>query len=156
VKGSSEALPPKLKVAIATVQGMVFGTVPVILAFDSSPDQWPTDAFQIQDAVVQAHDLRVTLAYGGGCRTHDVKAVAWGGWMESDPVQVRLFLSHEDFEDPCDAWIVREFSFDLIPLKSAYEGSYGVGEPGTTTLILLLSDPMLASPQGARRLEYRF
>ena len=76
--------------------------------------------------------------------------------MESFPVQVRLFLSHEDFDDPCDAWITREFSFDLIPLKIAYQASYGVSEPGKTTLILLLEDPLLASPQGARRLEYVF
>ena len=76
--------------------------------------------------------------------------------MESNPVQTRLFLSHEDFDDPCDAWITREFTFDLIPLKLAYEASYGAAVPGSTTLVLLLADPMLASPMGARRLQYVF
>lgn len=76
--------------------------------------------------------------------------------MESNPVQVRLFLSHEDFDDPCDAWVTRDFKFDLVPLKIAYQASYGVGEPEKTTLILLLADPLLASPLGARWLEYRF
>jgi hypothetical protein len=76
--------------------------------------------------------------------------------MESLPVQVRLFISHDDYDDPCDALVTREFSFDLLPLRLAYEGSYGAGPPGETTLKLLLEDPMLASPQGARVLEYKF
>ncbi len=156
VKGSSEALPEALKVAVGTVQGMVSGTLPIIVNFDTGPSFWPQDPFQIQDAGVSGHSLQVRLAYGGGCRSHDVRVVAWGGWMESSPVQVRLFIAHEDFDDPCDAWITRDFAFDLVPLKLAYERSYGVGEPGKTTLILLLADPMLASPMGARYLEYLF
>ncbi|NNM06524.1 MAG: hypothetical protein HKO65_15630 [Gemmatimonadetes bacterium] len=156
VRGSSEALPHELKTALATVQGLVSGTLPIIVNFDTDPSLWPGDAFQIEDAVIVGQSLQVRLNYGGGCRTHDVKLISWGGWMESDPVQNRLFLSHEDFDDPCDAWITRDYTFDLIPLKIAYQESYGVGQPGTTTLILLLEDPMLASPQGARRLEYVF
>jgi len=156
VLGSSEALPLELRSAVSTVVGMVSGIIPLIVNFGTTPASWPGDAFRIEEATISGHSLELVLSYGGGCRLHDVKAVAWGGWMESDPVQVKLFLSHEDFDDPCDAWITREFSFDLVPLKTAYEGSYGVGEPDKTTLVLLLEDPMLASPQGARRLEYRF
>ena len=156
VRGSSEVLPQGLKTAVATLHGMVSGTVPVIVNFDTNPASWPQDPFQIQEAVVSGHTLQIRLSYGGGCRSHDVKAVAWGGWMESNPVQVRLFLSHEDFDDPCDAWVTRDISLDLVPLKIAYQAGYGVEEPGETTLILLLEDPMLASPLGARWLEYRF
>ena len=156
VQGSSEALPRGLKVAIETLLGMVSGILPVIVDFDTTPASWPQDPFQIEEAIVSGHSLQIRLSYGGGCKTHDVKAVAWGGWMESNPVQVRLFLSHEDFDDPCDAIVTREFNFDLVPLKIAYQGAYGVAEPESTTLILLLADPMLASPQGDRWLEYQF
>jgi hypothetical protein len=156
VKGSSEALPQALNVALGTVLGMGSGTVPLIVDFLTNPSSWPNDAFRIESAAVVGHNLQLTLSYGGGCKTHEVKALAWGGWMESFPVQVRLFLSHEDFDDPCDAWITRDFSFDLVPLKLAYQESYGVGQPGETTLKLLLEDPILASPQGARVLEYKF
>ena len=156
VMGSSEALPQELRSALSTVMGMVSGTIPVIVSFETTPASWPGDPLQIQTAAISGHDLKMELSYGGGCRLHDVKVVAWGGWMESDPVQIKLFLSHEDFDDPCDAWITREFTFDLVPLKVAYEGSYGVGEPDKTTLVLLLEDPMLASPLSARWLEYRF
>jgi len=156
VQGSSEVLPQDLKVAVGTLMGMVSGTLPVIVDFDTTPASWPQDPFQIEEASVTGHTLHISLSYGGGCRAHDVKTVAWGGWMESNPVQLRLFLSHEDFDDPCDAWITRDFNFDLVPLKIAYQVDYGVADPGSTTLILLLADPMSASPQGARWLEYQF
>jgi len=156
VQGSSEVLPQGLKVAVGTLQGMVSGVLPVIVNFDTNPTGWPQDPFQIQEAVISGHTLQIRLSYGGGCRIHDVKVVAWGGWMESNPVQIRLFLSHEDFDDPCDAWLTRDFGFDLVPLKIAYQASYGVAEPGSTTLILLLADPMVAGPLGARWLEYHF
>lgn len=156
VKGSVGALPQGLNVALGSVQGMVFGTLPLVVNFLTNPSSWPKDGFRIENAGVAGHNLQLTLSYGGGCKTHDVQVVAWGGWMESFPVQVRLFISHEDFDDPCDAWITEEFSFDLVPLKLAYEESYGRGQPGETILKLLLEDPMLASPLGARVLEYRF
>lgn len=156
VKGSSGALPQALNMALGTVQGMVTGTLPLIVNFQTDPSFWPNDGFRIENVAVVGDNLQIALSYGGGCKTHDVKAVAWGGWMESFPVQVRLFISHEDYDDPCDAWITKEFSFDLVPLKSAYQESYGVGQPGETTLKLLLEDPMLASPQGARVLNYKF
>jgi hypothetical protein len=156
VKGSSGALPQSLNVALGSVQGMVSGTLPLVVDFHTNPASWPDDGFQIQNAGVVGQSLQLTLSYGGGCEAHDVQVVAWGGWMESLPVQVRLFISHEDFDDPCDAWITEGFSFDLMPLKLAYEESYGMGQPGETTLKLLLEDPMLASPLGARVLEYKF
>jgi hypothetical protein len=156
IRGSSEALPSALRVAVATVHGLVGGTLPLIVDLSTHPDSWPRDPFQIQNAEVGGDLLDGRISYGGGCRVHDVKGVAWGGWMESNPVQVRLFLSHEDFDDPCDAWVTRDFRFDLGSLKKAYQDEYGVGLPGTTTLILLLEDPLLASPLGARILEYVF
>ena len=96
------------------------------------------------------------LTYSGGCEIHDVWAVAWGGWIESSPVQVWLFLSHDDHDDACDGVIQRTFRFGLETLKTAYEASYGIGEPGGTTLVLLLEDPQLSGPPGVWSLEYRF
>ena len=155
VKGSSEALPQALKVAVGTLQGMASGTLPIIVDFETSPDRWPEDLFHTENATLSGHTLDLRLSYGGGCRTHDVKVVAWGGWMESDPVRVKLFISHEDFDDPCDAWLTKDYSLDLVPLKLAYEKSYGVAEPGATTLILLLAEPMTSS-LSTRILEYQF
>lgn len=156
VRGSSVAFPDDLRSAIGTVKGLVWGTLPTVVNFDTDPTAWPSDGYQIQDASVFGDILQVRLSYGGGCAKHDIQLVAWGGWMESDPVQVKLFLSHEDFDDPCDAWITEDYRFDLLPLKGAYEQAYGAGVPGTTTVILQLADPQLASPIGSRTLEYVF
>lgn len=44
--------------------------------------------------------------------------------MESYPVQVNVLLSHEDNDDPCDAWITEEMAFNLSPLKKAWQEQY--------------------------------
>jgi hypothetical protein len=44
--------------------------------------------------------------------------------MESYPVQVNVVLSHEDNDDPCDAWITEEMVFNLLPLKKAWQEQY--------------------------------
>jgi len=44
--------------------------------------------------------------------------------MESYPVQVNVVLSHEDNDDPCDAWITEKMVFNLLPLKKAYQEHY--------------------------------
>ena len=156
IRGSSEVLPEKLRLATGALQGMASGTLPIVVDFETTPPDWPRDPLEIQDASILGQTLRVRVAYGGGCQVHDLGVVAWSGWMESSPVQVRAFISHEDFDDPCDAWITRELEVDLGPLKLAYQDAYGTAPPGETTLVLWLADPMLMNPQGARRLEYVF
>lgn len=155
VRGSSEVLPRDLKVAVGTLQGLVSGTLPIIVDFKTNPESWPEDIYSTREATVSGHSLDLQVSYSGGCLAHDVKVLAWGGWMESSPVQVRLFISHEDFDDPCDAWITKDYVIDLVPLKLAYEKSYGVGEPGETTLVLLLAEPPWSS-MSTRVLEYQF
>jgi predicted Zn-dependent protease with MMP-like domain len=156
VQGSSERLPQSLREAVGTLQGMASGVMPVVVDFESPADGWPRDPLQIRAAAVQGGALEIGVDYGGGCRTHNLQAVAWGGWMESDPVRVRLLLAHEDFDDPCDALIHRDLRFDLSSLQAAYREAYGTESPGETTVVLLLEDPMMAGPLSARVLDYVF
>ena len=76
--------------------------------------------------------------------------------MGSDPVQIRVFLSHDSFDDPCLAVITEERSFDLEPLKRAYRRSYGVGSPGATTLVIHLENHTGDGLPLQRSLEVRF
>lgn len=156
VEGSSEAFPQDLRVAVSTVLGMASGTLPVIVDFVSDPSSWPGDPYQIEAAEVSGQSLMLRVAYSGGCKVHDLKAVAWGGWIEESPIEVGLFLAHEDFDDPCDAWVTRDLYFDLGSLRLAYEESHGQGEPGATTLILVVENPLDPGPQDPRRLDYSF
>jgi hypothetical protein len=155
-QGSSQALPPTLGEAVAALHGLVSGTLPVVVDPATRPESWPRDPFQMGTTRVGGDLLEIAVTFAGGCRTHAFRVVAWGGWMESYPVQLRLFLSHEDAGDPCKALLSRGLRFDLGPVKKAYQAAYGIGEPGKTTVVLLLEDPLLMSPLGSRRLEYVF
>jgi len=156
VRGSSEVLPEELREAVSSLLALMQGPRPLLVNFTRAPESWPSDPLFIETPGVEGDELLVRVGYGGGCKVHLIQGVAHGGWMESDPVQVRVLLSHEDFDDPCDAFLTEDLRFDLNSLKWAYQDAYGVGEPGATTLRILLEDPRLASPMGAWTLDYRF
>ena len=63
--------------------------------------------------------LEINVSYGGGCEEHVFKLIA-SSFMESNPVQVNIVLSHEDNDDSCDMWIIETYIFNLIPLKESY------------------------------------
>ncbi len=155
-RGSSEALPGNLGDAVARVHGLLLGTIPIVVSPQTKPERWPSDPATLQDYVVSGDRLDVRVSYSGGCAGHDFKLVAWGGWMESYPVQVRALLSHDAKDDPCDAIVSRDLSFDLQPLKRAYQDSYGIGDPGSTALILSLANPDWASSLSGYQIEYVF
>lgn len=157
VRGSSEALPPDLRDAVSQVHGLISGATPIVVAPQTDPEKWPRDLLLgLESLRIEGDRLRFEVRYGGGCVPHDFKLVAWGGWMESFPVQVRAFLSHDGKNDPCDAIVTRALSFDLRPLKRAYQESYGVGDPGSTTLVIDLVNPVSFSSLSGFRLEYVF
>ena len=91
------------------------------------PDCHASDGFatEVASASVTGDTLTLTVSYGGGCETHEF-ALCWpdGAFMESDPVQVALELWHGGPPDACDAWITEDRTFDLTPLKEAWQAAY--------------------------------
>lgn len=154
VRGDSGTLPPLLLRAIDTLLGMVNGRLPIIVALEADPDAFPNDPLFVDDAQVVGQSLEASVSYGGGCASHEIDLVAFGGWLESFPVQVNVFLSHEDNGDPCDAQLSEVRTFDLRPLAEAYRSAYGPGDPGETVVVLRLRDPTQSG--GVRVIEYRF
>jgi len=155
-QGDSEVLPAEVKTAVAALHGVMSGTLPLIVGLDTQPRLWPQDPFSVEETSVAGDVLRVKVQYGGGCARHEIQGVAWGGWMESFPVQVRVFLTHEGFDDPCDAFITEDRYLDLGPLKRAYRKSYGSQAPGTATLVIRLENHSGDGPALQRTVEYRF
>jgi hypothetical protein len=155
-RGCTTTLPMALQAAVNALQGVVDGRLPVVVDFDTQPHLWPQDPYSMLDASVAGDVLRVRVQYGGGCNPHEFQVVAWNGWMESYPVQVRVFLSHDAFGDQCRALITEERYFDLDPLKRAYRRSYGTGAPGATILVIQLENHTLEGPPHRRSLEFRF
>lgn len=98
------------------------------------------DRYEFRGARLDRDILEMDVSYGGGCADHDFYLIAQRSFKESFPVQNDLTLKHEDYDDPCDAWISTTLRFDLTALKRAYQEAYGDGG----TLILNLPSGNLA------------
>ncbi|KPL19374.1 MAG: hypothetical protein AMJ92_03580 [candidate division Zixibacteria bacterium SM23_81] len=99
----------------------------IILFDDHNAITLATDAATIEEASLQRDFLRLQVAYGGGCRKHDFKLYGSTSFMESYPVQTKIYLSHDAHGDRCKALVRDEMIFDLSPLKQAYRYMYRTG-----------------------------
>lgn len=154
IEGSSQALPADLRAAVETVMAMTQSVLPVVVDVDGTGAGFPRDGLSVGPIQLTGDLLEAELSYSGGCANHEIDLVAFGGWLESAPVQVNLFFSHEDNDDPCDAFPTETRRFDLRALARAYEAVYGVAAPGTTTLLLRIED--FQEPNGFKLVSYLF
>ncbi len=92
---------------------------------DISYQNAPRDSFVFNSVKLIKNFLFLNVSYGGGCEEHIFLLISTS-FMESNPVQVNVVLSHEDNNDPCDAWITEEMIFNLLPLKKLYQEQYQV------------------------------
>jgi hypothetical protein len=142
-RGTDDRFPTALAEVVRQVAALGQGRVPMIVAPETSEDDWPRDAFTLGVVTVDAAGLSAEVTYGGGCARHRMDLVAYGGWMESNPVQVNALITHDDGGDPCDAIVAETRTFDLGPLRAAWVRAYGeIGEE-RPTVVLRLRDPAL-------------
>lgn len=80
---------------------------------DNDWDKYPNDAVHIKDARIVGDSLSLLVSYGGGCRTHEFKALGTNMIMKSMPPQTNIMLSHEANNDMCEALITQSLSFGL-------------------------------------------
>ena len=109
----------------------------VVMRGPVDPAAWTVDAFAIQKVAIEGDHLLIIGLYGGGCRTHDFNLVTSGLFMESNPVQADLLLTHDGHGDLCEALMMARRVFDLGPLKRTYQHAYP-NAPGP--IILRLRD----------------
>ncbi len=110
----------------------------VVVPRDIDAGEWSSDAVEILEARIDGNVLQLDVRYGGGCLEHDFWLAASSFFMESQPPQVAVMLSHDGHGDLCRALIFRTLRFDLSPLRRTFlEG----GDPeGHGTLLLRLRD----------------
>ncbi|MFX1536891.1 MAG: hypothetical protein ACFFDI_21955 [Promethearchaeota archaeon] len=84
----------------------------------------PRDPLSINSIELNNDILKVKVSFGGGCKEHNFALIASRGFMESDPVQVNVLLSHNANNDVCEALITQDLAFDLSPLKEAWQQVY--------------------------------
>ena len=139
--GTEDQLPDALAVALRVLHPLARGTLPVIVSPETRDSDWPRDAYVLGDVAVAGSTLTSEVTYSGGCEAHTMDLVAWGGWLESFPVQINALITHDDGGDPCDGIVTEERTFDLFPLAEAYLDAYGETSNGPTVVILRLWDP---------------
>ena len=82
----------------------------VISSDELQIDLLESDPFQIISATPYANGFSLLVEYGGGCADHDF-TIFWDQLIaESYPPQVTFIMTHQDYDDPCDA-IVRDSLF---------------------------------------------
>lgn len=102
--------------------GCVSSTQDIIID-DTLYQNSPRDPVSINNVKLVENNLFMNISYGGGCEEHEFTLIATT-FMESEPVQVNIILSHEDNDDPCDMWINENHSYNLLPLKKSWQLSY--------------------------------
>ena len=107
----------------------------------------PPDPYTVEQVSVKGDSLRVTVRYGGGCRTHEFRLLLFKTFRESYPVQSDALLAHNANGDSCKALREDDLRFDLTPLRDHYRRSYQT-QSGVIRLRLLAP--------GNGTVEYRF
>ncbi len=100
--------------------------------FLESTDSLLLDQYDLMAGTLSEHLLHLRVGFSGCNDDHPFQLFMIGGFMESNPVQARLVLEHDDRDEPCDAFWTRDLSFDLRPIRIAYRSQYG--EPGIVIL----------------------
>ena len=84
----------------------------------------PNDSNTISNVELIDDILNMTVSYSGGCEDHEFELIGTNNFMESDPVQINIRLSHNANNDICKAYLTEELTFDLTPLKEAWQEVY--------------------------------
>ena len=138
-----------LMAAACLAAGCRGGSVPVSssgpapVAFGSTADL-QSDPFALNSASVTGTVLTISVSYSGGCRNHEFVLTAAESFQESSPVQLPVVLTHEDNDDPCEAYPTEQRRFDLTPVKERYQAAYG--QDSGTVLLLLQPLPLADDP----------
>jgi hypothetical protein len=96
-----------------------------LLVASGSDATTASDRADIVSAQILGDRLELRVHFGGGCAEHDFSLVYSGAFRESHPVQTDLSLRHDAHDDPCRALLSRDLTFDLSPLRRAYQAAYG-------------------------------
>lgn len=78
------------------------------------------DPHTVLNANIIGHELFLTMESSGGCAEH-VYGNCWDqSFEDSLPPQVSITITHDSNSDPCEALVVEDTVFDLMPIRNAY------------------------------------
>lgn len=108
------------------------------------------DPLQFNKASVDGDKLLLNLSYSGGCRTHEIELFALKSIEKTNPARVTVLISHNSKDDLCEAYITKDYKFDLSALKDYAINHYNI----TDKVVLVIYDP--EGDQTGETLEYQF
>ena len=94
----------------------------------SDPGLLSSVPYTIDSARIAGRHILMTVTVGGGCADHCYRLYVDEHFAESNPVQTLGYLVHQS-DDPCDALLRHELSFDLQPLIRHHRALYGHDAP---------------------------
>ncbi len=109
----------------------------VIMVEDWQTVTLSTDEAVIHNAQVAGGVLYLTVRYGGGCAEHRFNLYTARYFLESQPPQAVLHLSHNANNDQCKALIQTVLRYDLLPLRQAALRAFGA----SGTILLRIFPP---------------
>ena len=140
----------------------LIGTVFILQDVPNAADKWADNAidfnspYDFNSATIEGDTLTVSVAYGGGCETHEFALLAEPAFMESFPVQLGISIVHNANLDFCERSVEEAYHFDLTPIKKKYQEAYKQ-DAGTIHLRMIASLDIVTFPQGVPdNLVYEF
>ena len=140
-----ESLPPTKLTTVAsqTPESSCPTTLPTsvsrisqVLLIDEAPqDCFPADAAKIRAVTLERNILKINVNYQGGCQEHTFGLHAQTAFLESNPPQWSLYLSHDAHGDTCTENVEKLLSFDLTPLNKERT------DPSDHPLLLRIIEP---------------
>ena len=105
----------------------------VVRIVDIPPTVLLLDDYELEMAGIDGDYLDLRIRYGGGCKKHYFFLyMSPDAFMESNPLQVNLYLQHYANNDMCEAYIARELRFELTPIAELYRNTIS---PGGTVMV---------------------
>ena len=96
---------------------------------------FPNDAARIAFTGLENGILTIKVIYQGSCNEHTFELYAWTAFLESQPPQAVLHLSHDSHGDPCTEHMEKSLTFDLAPLNKERN------DPSDHPLLLRVYEP---------------
>ena len=123
----------RFKSATIEVQKEYVSVLDPVIITDIDPKALLVHSYDIDSVVLDGNVLKMRARYGGGCRRHYFQVfMSPAIFMESEPVQARLYLRHFGIRDPCEAYWATWVEVDLTPVADLYRRTYG--QDGQVTL----------------------
>jgi len=77
----------------------------------------PQDRYQLNRVSLEGDQLIFSVSYNGGCKNHTFLLISPTQFDSSLPPQTTLLLSHDSHQDPCEAYITEELTYDITPFQ---------------------------------------